>query len=280
MNRIFCKLCDSDVLARGRHFKDIHKITAKEYYDTHIKQLNDDICDRDNCYCKTRFDGILKGYKKYCCTGCSRLGKARDQKTKTKCSLSRIKWLKTEDGINHNKNLSINRRGLDNPVHKQSKETRERMSQNNSLKMRQKILNNEFTPCVTNSWCKSRTLVNNIPFRSRWEAAFYILNETEHLFYEKLRISYILNNKERVYIVDFIDTFNKIVYEIKPDVCLDTDINNAKIKALEEWSKNNSYTYQIIGNSYFKNNAKKINFSLYRPEIYKSMKQFLLNENP
>ena len=275
MKIIFCKICHKNVPYMGRHFKDNHNMSAKEYYDIHIKQLNEDICNYSNCYNKTHFDGIKRGYKQYCDKGCSRKGKPRNQQTKEKISISRNIWFNTDAGVQYKTKLSVDRQGLNNPVHKQTKETRVRMSLNNSFKMKQKILNNEFTPPVTNSWCKSRTVLDNIPFRSRWEAVFYILNKSSSLQYEKLRIPYTYNTVTRIYIVDFIDINNKIVYEIKPDSCLITEQNTAKLKALNDWANINNYTVQIIGNEYFKTNAKKINFNNYIPKIHSSMKQFL-----
>jgi len=52
-------------------------------------------------------------------------------------------------------------------------------------------------------------------FRSSWEVIFFISNPS--LKYETLRIKYLKNNgKVGVYIPDFIDEGNKIIYELKP----------------------------------------------------------------
>ena len=70
-----------------------------------------------------------------------------------------------------------------------------------------------------------------------------------------------------------------MVYEIKPDSNLICAKNKAKLEALLMWSIENNYSLKIIGNSYFKANANKINFANYNISIYNSMKQFLEYEN-
>ena len=44
---------------------------------------------------------------------------------------------------------------------------------------------------------------------------------------------------------------------------------------MDEWCNDNGYTYKIISDSYFKENAKKIDYDKYEPKIKKGMKQFL-----
>ena len=102
-----------------------------------------------------------------------------------------------------NKQISI-RMLNDNPVHKFSEETKKRIAVNGSIRMKRKIANGEFTPCVTNSWSRSKCYMDNIPFRSSWEVMFYSLNK--HLKYEVTRVPYIgLDNKIHNYILDFTD---------------------------------------------------------------------------
>lgn len=98
-------------------------------------------------------------------------------------------------------------------------ETIKRNAKNNSLKMKEKIANGKFTPCITNSFThwEAKIIVDNIilRFRSSWEACFWYCNQ--HLKYEKFRIPYLdINGKTRTYIPDFYDEENKIIYEIKP----------------------------------------------------------------
>jgi hypothetical protein len=169
--------------------------------------------------------------------------------------------------------FSKERMGDKNPVHRQTPETRERIKINNSIKMKNLILSGKFVPPVTNSWSFSRIIINNIPFRSSWEAVFYILNPT--LEYEKVVIPYMVNNIKKNYIVDFVDHIDKIIYEIKPKATKQNAINLIKEKAALKWAKKNKYEYVCISNEYFEQNANKIDYAAYEPKLKKSMNQFL-----
>jgi len=121
-----------------------------------------------------------------------------------------------------------------------------------SLLIKQKILDGSFTPCTTNSWCRSRVYYDKIAFRSSWEVLFYLLNQYDsNLQYEKLRIPYSLNSTEYIYIVDFIDNITKNVFEIKPNSEKDTIKNRAKKESLLNWCIQHEYTYNLITEDYF-----------------------------
>jgi hypothetical protein len=146
-----------------------------------------------------------------------------------------------------------------------------------SIKIKDKILSGEFTPCVTNSWAKSRTYINDIPFRSTWEAYFYLLNSD--LNYEYTRIQYIFDNKNKIYITDFTDSINNIIYEIKPDSEIATDINQAKFEAINRWCIENNYRFVLISNEWFKmnyneENLKKVQCDTSREKMRRNLKQF------
>lgn len=121
--------------------------------------------------------------------------------------------------------------------------------QKSSNRMKTKILNGTFTPCVTNSWCKSRIDILNIHARSSWEAGFKVLNP--HMAFERIRIPYTINGNNRTYIVDFVDEAAKKLYEIKPLSKIDEEINIIKANAAIAWAKHNGYTYNIIDETYF-----------------------------
>lgn len=92
---------------------------------------------------------------------------------------------------------------------------------NQSIWLKNRIKEGKFTPAVTNSWGNTRVIIDEISFRSSWEAYFYLFATYvigDSINFEKLRISYYDPNteKDRIYIVDFIDYNKKIVYEIKP----------------------------------------------------------------
>lgn len=143
--------------------------------------------------------------------------------------------------------------------------------------MKTKILNGEFTPCVTNSWANSRTkiVINGFDraYRSSWDAAFQLLNPKCE--YETLRIKYEIDGNFRIYIVDFVCHDTKTIYEIKPKCNQDTKMNILKQKAAIQWCADNGYTYTNIDNEYFKTNAKFINFDSCDIKITRGMKQFI-----
>jgi len=148
-------------------------------------------------------------------------------------------------------------KGKNNSYFKTSKETRERIAKINSKIMKEKIKNGEFTPCVTNSWARSRCIIDNLKFRSSWEALFYLINK--NLQYEKIRIPYI-NSKgiNRNYIVDFCDNKNKILYEIKPESMKESKNNILKEKFAKQWCKENDFIFKYIDDNWFITNIEKI----------------------
>jgi hypothetical protein len=128
--------------------------------------------------------------------------------------------------------------------------TREKIS--NTIK--RKILEGTFTPNITNSWANSKIKLRvencDYSFRSAWEAIFWLINP--HLKYELIRVPYMHNNQQHTYIVDFVDTETKSLYEIKPDNNRDVEIVKIKEKAAIEWCSANGYKYFVVGNTYFK----------------------------
>lgn len=142
-----------------------------------------------------------------------------------------------------------------------------------SISIKKRIKNGEYTPCVTNSWTHTKIFsLDNIKFRSSWEFLFYLINRnTMSLQYEKIRIPYFDNelNKERLYITDFYDPINKVIYEIKPYV-LENDVRNIeKTRSATEYAKNNGITFKIINENYFKKYYNKNVIFNYIPENLK-----------
>lgn len=160
----------------------------------------------------------------------------------------------------------------------------------NSKKLKDKIKNGEFTPCVTNSWANSKIFLKifNMNFRSSWEAYFYIYmrKNNNELEYEKIRIPYFDSemNKNRNYITDFQDFKNKIIYEIKPDTNLDSQNTKDKEYFAKLWCSENGYTFKYISDGWFKSNYDEnildvIEDEDMREKIKKSMKQFRKDNN-
>ena len=114
-----------------------------------------------------------------------------------------------------------------------SDEDRLKYYKEKSISMKEKIAKGEFTPCITNSWARSRCYIDDIPFRSSWEAMFYLINP---LPFEKIRVPYIgLDNTKHSYIIDFHDNENRILYEIKPSNNIDNELVQIKEKAAIEY---------------------------------------------
>jgi len=116
-----------------------------------------------------------------------------------------------------------------------------------SATMKQKIADGTFTPVITNTFTHWDAVIEvgteTKKFRSSWEACIWFSNQ--HWEYEKIRIKYKgTDNKCHVYIVDFFDPINNILYEIKPN-CHIKD-SKLKIKAAEEYCKENQIIFKLI----------------------------------
>lgn len=158
---------------------------------------------------------------------------------------------------------SDNMIGENNNALKMSNETKRKANQRLSKTLKNKIANGEWTPCVTNSWAKSRCSVKInrgsediiINCRSTWDAYFQLHNP--NLLYEKIRIPYIWNNEPHNYIIDFVDLENKIIYEIKPESLTRSEVNKIKFKAAQDWANTNNYEFKVISNDWFNINYRE-----------------------
>lgn len=146
----------------------------------------------------------------------------RDESIGRKISEAKLEFFKSEYGKETAKSV-----GIKNSVHMRAymqsdegKQTRKAVSKKLSLIMRNKIMNGEFTPNITNSWTHWDAYIdlNNgsiKKFRSSWEAIFWLSNS--HLSYETIRIPYINSSGvTKVYIADFYDSQTNTIYELKP----------------------------------------------------------------
>jgi len=145
----------------------------------------------------------------------------------------------------------------DNPVYKLTEEMKIQINKTLSTKLKAAIAEGRFTPNVTNYWSNSRIYVNDVPLRSAWEAYFHIFNMYK-FEYETVRIPYINEaGIKRTYIVDFVDTKERKLYEIKPEENKSDILTKIKEEAAIIWSKENGYTYEFISNDWFKINYNK-----------------------
>ncbi len=139
-----------------------------------------------------------------------------------------------------------------------------------SERLKKAIEENRFTPCITNSRTHFTTIIDGKKFRSTFEGIFHLYNNVwkqNNYEFEKLRIKYRdENQKERIYIVDFINYNLKQVIEIKPKCYKDNSTVILKEKALLAWCLKNSFKYFMINeddifNMFFE--MRKENFSHY-----------------
>lgn len=187
-------------------------------------------CSNIKCSNESKFNSFTNGYYKFCSNKCLH------------------EW------------RSYNMKGHKNNFHKVSEGTKKRIGAENSKRIKRMIADGTFTPNITNSWAKSRCIIQlngkEIKLRSSWDAYFQLLNPS--FKYEKLRIPYKWNNNWHNYIIDFIDDKNKCIYEIKPNSEINKGLVKAKRKAAIKWAKDNKYEYIEITEDWFKINHNEL----------------------
>jgi hypothetical protein len=127
-------------------------------------------------------------------------------------------------------------------IKNRTEEQKKIIAKKSSESQKQNILNGTFTP--QNNYRTKRRIQININgnqyyFRSSWEVCFYVSNQ--YLEYESLRIKYELKNEYKIYIPDFIDNKNKIIYELKPKRQYLAQIE--KMNGGIQWCINNNYEF-------------------------------------
>lgn len=129
------------------------------------------------------------------------------------------------------------------------KKLSEEEKQHRSKLMKEKILSGEFTPNSNNRNTHWDSFYRNKKYRSSWEALYhYFDNDAE---YETLRIPYQFDNKDYIYIIDFVNHKTKTLVEIKPKELLNDKKTQAKILAAKEWCNNNGYSFVMADKAYF-----------------------------
>jgi hypothetical protein len=145
-------------------------------------------------------------------------------------------------------NISKSRMGCANPMygHVHTDEYRKKQSE----RMKELIRTGQFTPNSNNNNTHWESTFNGKKFRSSWEAIYYShFPESE---YEVLRIDYIYNGNDHVYIVDFVDNVNKLAIEVKPQEHMADLRTIAKLAALQIWCNNNQFTLIIADQTYLR----------------------------
>ena len=239
-NRIISFLKTHDILCKLFDFNKIHNMEDLYLYVGYKKHYCK-ICGKPTKFLLPFSNRI---YKQFCSNKCRN-----------------IWWKKCQEENNTSKRMTTEQR------------IKSAEKQSNTLK--EKIKKGKFTPNITNSWCHSKYIIkflrNDIliiqKMRSTWEVMFQLMNP--NLEYEKIRIPYIgKDNKFHLYIVDFIDYENKILFEIKPKSFKQTKNNILKWNALEKWCKDNGYLCKYIDEEYFQKNIFYKSLLKYTEQIY------------
>ena len=147
----------------------------------------------------------------------------------------------------------------------EGKAVRKRSGLKQSATMKQKILDGTFTPNIRNSLTRWIADIDGKKFRSSWEAAFYENNR--HLQFEKLRIPY----DKGVYIADFIDEQNRILYEIKPIAMY--KVQEAKIQQIIKYCLDNNWRFIWINEHTLKDYINLSRLENNYPFIYKQVRK-------
>lgn len=117
--------------------------------------------------------------------------------------------------------------------------------------MKQLILSGKFTPNSNNRNTHWDAMYGGKKYRSSWEALYQYINPAAE--YETLRLEYILDTVTKIYIVDFIDTVNKQVIEVKPRELCNGDKFFAKLAALSNWADEHQYSVLIVDKEWLLN---------------------------
>ena len=113
-----CHLIFNDIQRLSRHIgHSKNHISIQEYYDLYYKKENEGKCLK--CGLDTKFEGLTRGYFKYCCKKCSCSSDIRNKKIFAKLNESLIK----------RKNTCLINYGVDNP--NKVKEIRDKTKQTN-----------------------------------------------------------------------------------------------------------------------------------------------------
>lgn len=185
--------------------------------------------------------------------------KKRPENIGKKISNSKLKFFQTEKGKDVARRVgeknAINTKLFNHS--KCGKVIRAKAASKQSETMKQKIANGEFTPPITNSFTHWNAFIGDKKFRSSWEACFWYSNQ--HLLYESKECRTKSQSNGRVYVGDFFDAENKILYEIKPKSFFLKQ--SKKIDSLINHCKENNYKFVWINEFNIMDYIKEEEFS-------------------
>lgn len=144
----------------------------------------------------------------------------------------------------------------------------ERLAKSKTIK--DAILDGRFTPKLNNRNTHWESSLDGIMYRSSWEAWYKFINPNAE--YESLRVPYVLNGEEKIYIVDFIDHNAKLVVEVKPkELCVGEKFS-AKNRSLIEWARKNNYSVLIADKEWLQKNTPIVDYSRFDETTAKKIK--------
>jgi len=276
--------------------KDVVYDTKRRWQENISRHLDQGSCNRfhfmleETHYCKYCecilgiesyfYAGWQQGFFKYC-PECTRnkawnkcLSSEHLEERGKKISESKLKFYRTEKGIEVAKNNSQKISRALKEFHKTSagEKARAHSSVVNSEIMRNRILNNEFTPNSNNRNTHWDSYYNNRKYRSSWEALYHYHDPDAN--YESLRVPYTFNNKRHIYIVDFVNHKSKKAIEVKPKELTNDERTQCKIKALKEWCDNNGYTFILVDKEYLLRNPEPNDYSLFDEKTSNKIRKF------
>jgi hypothetical protein len=142
--------------------------------------------------------------------------------------------------------------------------------QQRSQLMQNLILTGKFTPNSNNRNTHWDSNYDGKSYRSSWEALYQCINPTAE--YETLRLEYNLENKTKIYIVDFIDHKNKQVVEVKPkELCVGQEFQE-KIATLRNWATINEYTLLVVDKEWLLDHAVIVDYTKFDIKTAKKIK--------
>lgn len=118
-----------------------------------------------------------------------------------------------------------------------------------SKRIKDLILSGKFTPNSNNRNTHWDSFYKNKKYRSSWESLYQYFDDDAE--YETLRIPYKFDNKDYIYIIDFVNHKTKTVIEVKPRELVSDKKTQAKISAAKEWCNKKGYTFVLADKDYF-----------------------------
>jgi hypothetical protein len=137
--------------------------------------------------------------------------------------------------------------------------------------MKDLIISGKFTPNSNNRNTHWESSLDDLKFRSSWEALYQFNHPTAE--YESLRIEYDIGNVTKIYIVDFVDHINKVVTEVKPEELCSGLVFAAKLNSLENWAKGNNYSVIIATREFLTSFDEPVEYSRFDNNTQRKIKQ-------